>query len=536
MLQHKSCGLARRDSRKKLNERAEFDAPLKSPLPFREVTSAALLKSTVLSRWLFLIYAKKCAEFTEHSLAYDCILVYSIYVVEYLTNGCCYYIGGTDMKKILKASLTLVMVVMLLLSMVVGAYADLELPTETVWYGCGHPDAAPVPMHGLTAENITIDGVDIELFSSNGYVYIRLVDLAAAKLLRESADKMAELGLTAERLYIKEGLILVKADGLTADELSALMEKVNELTNGAQIAASVGDVFTLGNGGSAVLYVEIGGFAFDPEQVEPTEPTEPTEPAVPVFDVNKGVLYARASSKPVAQVNDRPELTTLYITYGYTPIYGVGGADIGDEVINRDVYGGIKADTPEQDFSKSISASYIYLVKADGDNENYYYSTDGQTYTLLDDAGTDCTAFVLIFDERTGYKGTSETRNVEEVRSALKTTITISTTGDSSGIIKTIKYDDATLEYFYYDENYSYESNGKTEVGNYVVDSSKFPTRGDPNTWPDDEEYTAIVDNNNAQTIFEPKNPLVIVSDQDGKTTAEASSVTAQINNGITIV
>lgn len=436
------------------------------------------------------------------------------------------------MKKILKASLTLVMVVMLLLSMVVGAYADLELPTETVWYGCGHPDAAPVPMHGLTAENITIDGVDIELFSSNGYVYIRLVDLAAAKLLRESADKMAELGLTAERLYIKEGLILVKADGLTADELSALMEKVNELTNGAQIAASVGDVFTLGNGGSAVLYVEIGGFAFETEQVEPTEPTEP---AVPVFDVNKGVVYVRGSSKPVVQVNDRPELTTLYITYGYALLSEMSGTIKRDAIINSDEYGSFEATTPEQNFTKAISKSYIYLVKADGDNENYYYSTDGQTYTLLDDAGTDNTAIVLIFDELKGTKTNSETRNVEEVRSALKTTITISTTGDSSGIIKTIKYDDVTPEYFYYDENYSYESNGKTEVGNYVVDSSKIPKRGDPNTWPDDEEYTAEVNNNNNQTTFVPKNSLVIVSDQDGKTTAEASSVTAQINNSIKI-
>lgn len=165
------------------------------------------------------------------------------------------------MKRSFKAIITLVLALAMMMSLSVAAYADSELPTEQVGYGYGCPDAAPVPMHDLAADNITIDGVDIELYSADGIVYIRVVDLAAAKLLRESADKLAELGLRLDQLYIKDGLILVKADGLTEDEVAALTAKVSALTDAVQIAVSVGDKFTLGNAGVAVLYVEIGGFS-----------------------------------------------------------------------------------------------------------------------------------------------------------------------------------------------------------------------------------------------------------------------------------
>lgn len=402
------------------------------------------------------------------------------------------------MKKFFKALFTFATVVTLLLSMCVGAYADSELPTETVWYGCGHPEAAPVLMHGLSAENITIDGVDIELFSSDGYVYIRLVDLAAAKLLRESADKMAELGLTAEQLYIKNGLILVKEDGLTADEVSALTEKVNELTNAVQIAASAGDIFTLGNAGAAVLYVEIGGFSLPPVS-DPAEQDKEFDGTR--LDVCAGTKNAFYTAPPTIELpGERPEVTTLYITYGFIRI--------GIDRLNHDRYGTYEAFdcNDPANYAKSINDSCIYLVKAENDkNTPYYYSTNGTDYTLLDDCLDDSYKYYNILSEADISVSPDSARDAEHSDKLNNTTITISTTPDGSNVIKTIKYHDVTPQF-------------DPEV---------------PDNLPSTEDYRHVV--RTSCDDYTPIESIKIVSDDAGTPIDEAETVTANVDNGISI-
>lgn len=425
------------------------------------------------------------------------------------------------MKRSFKAIITLVLALAMMMSISVAAYADSELPTGKVTYGYNLPDAVPVPMHDLAAENITIDGVDIELYSADGYVYVRLVDLAAAKLLRESADKMAKLGLTLDQLYIKDGLILVKTDGLTEDEVAALTAKVAALTDAVQIAVSVGDKFTLGNAGVAVLYVEIGGFSMPP--VEPDKP-EPTPGVQTQLNVSAGDVYHFESSSPYAEVTARPETSTLYITYGYIRTF------ISSEekyILNSDTYGGYYDVDADQNFAKSISESYIYLVKSENDENTYYYSIDGgKSYTQLTDLGENAsdssiksTSIVKIFDQISS-RNPSDARNVEEVEKAFNTSIMISTDPDGSNVIKTIKYDDVTPKYYHKDND------------NYVL-NDEVPTAGEFNSLYGeygDDDYKIVDDLNNSFILFEPKTPI------DVETDANDIDVTVNVSNSISFI
>ena len=103
---------------------------------------------------------------------------------------------------------------------------DSGLPVEYVSYGVGLPDPAPVDMHELGAEDITLEGVSYDARTEDGHIYIRLSDLAAAKLLRESRDKAAELGLDYAKIYIADGVIFAKDTG-NADEVKEVQPVQN---------------------------------------------------------------------------------------------------------------------------------------------------------------------------------------------------------------------------------------------------------------------------------------------------------------------
>lgn len=59
--------------------------------------------------------------------------------------------------------------------------------------------------HGLTEEAITLEGVAYAPKLENGRVYVRLEDLAAAKLVRENGDALQTLGLAVSDLQIENG-------------------------------------------------------------------------------------------------------------------------------------------------------------------------------------------------------------------------------------------------------------------------------------------------------------------------------------------
>ena len=155
------------------------------------------------------------------------------------------------MKKPLRYVLSVMLMLALMLSMGTAAFADKtdsELPVEYVTYGVGLPDAPGVDRHELGDDDITIDGVSWKPKTSEDKLYVHILDLAAAKLLRGCTGEAKELGIDYAKLYIENGLIQVKEDVPTA-EAEELRTKLDKLTYAAVIGVVAGDTFDVGNGG-----------------------------------------------------------------------------------------------------------------------------------------------------------------------------------------------------------------------------------------------------------------------------------------------
>lgn len=220
------------------------------------------------------------------------------------------------MKKQLKFTLALALSLALLFSLGAAAFADTAedgLPLEYVSYGVGLPDPAPVDMHELGAEDITLEGVSYDARTEDGHIYIRLSDLAAAKLLRESRDKAAELGLDYAKIYIADGVIFAKDTG-NADEVKEVQGLISALKQGAAIGISVDDIFDLGNAGDVKLHVKIRGFAYG----DAGSGTAPASSGGSTGE--KRALDVKALDKEKSI--ERPEVTTIYFYY-----YGLTGYD-----------------------------------------------------------------------------------------------------------------------------------------------------------------------------------------------------------------
>lgn len=226
------------------------------------------------------------------------------------------------MKKQLKFTLALALSLALLFSLGAAAFADTAedgLPLEYVSYGVGLPDPAPVDMHELGAEDITLEGVSYDARTEDGHIYIRLSDLAAAKLLRESRDKAAELGLDYAKIYIADGVIFAKDTG-NADEVKEVQGLISALKQGAAIGISVDDIFDLGNAGDVKLHVKIRGFAYG----DAGSGAAPASSGGSTGE--KRALDVKALDKEKSI--ERPEVTTVYFYYngltGYDTVLDYG--------------------------------------------------------------------------------------------------------------------------------------------------------------------------------------------------------------------
>ena len=227
------------------------------------------------------------------------------------------------MKKQLKFTLALALSLALLFSLGAAAFADTAedgLPLEYVSYGVGLPDPAPVDMHELGAEDITLEGVSYDARTEDGHIYIRLSDLAAAKLLRESRDKAAELGLDYAKIYIADGVIFAKDTG-NADEVKEVQGLISALKQGAAIGISVDDIFDLGNAGDVKLHVKIRGFAYG----DAGSGAAPASSGGSTGEKRALDVKALDMEKSI----ERPEVTTVYFYY-----YGLTGYDT---VLDSDV-------------------------------------------------------------------------------------------------------------------------------------------------------------------------------------------------------
>ncbi len=400
------------------------------------------------------------------------------------------------MKKLIKTLLTLALAAGMLLSLGVTAYADsTELATEKVGYGYGCPDAAAVDMHGAAADALTLDGIAIELRCEDGTAYIRVTDLAAVKLLRESTAKISELGIDLSKLYIKDGLILIKEDGMTADEVTELEAKISELTRTATIKLEVGDKFTLAGGGVAAVCIEIGGFNAPPAQQAEEEET-PAEEEAPKRRLRvEGCAISYDSDKPIINdlISKTPEVTTLYVTYSNDP------------VSTMDVYAKDTSKENQDDYAvvgSRNAASYIILVKSENDNATYYYSTDNTNYTEIQPKQP----FGILKENREWGEITDIsvylTRN--EINNEVNNTeISISSSASKDDEIVHIQYNNATPKTFNPNDNNSGYSTGYS-TSDYTL-------------------YEHVEENN----------CITITSAEEGKTVDEAQKLTANIKNRI---
>lgn len=388
------------------------------------------------------------------------------------------------MKKLIKTLLTLALAAGMLLSLGVTAYADsTELATEKVGYGYGCPDAAAVDMHGAAADALTLDGIAIELRCEDGTAYIRVTDLAAVKLLRESTAKISELGIDLSKLYIKDGLILIKEDGMTADEVAELEAKISELTRTATIKLEVGDKFTLAGGGVAAVCIEIGGF-----NAPPAQQAEEEAPKRRLRVEGCAISYNTENLIPDNLTSTTPEVTTLYVTY------------FNNTFSAMDVYAKDTSTEDQNDYAvvgSRNAASYIILVKSENDNATYYYSTGNNNYTKIT-PNQEIQILTAKTEENNQYLSRNEINNIVN-----NTEISISSSASKDDEIVHIQYNNATPKTFNPNDNNSGYSTGYS-TSDYTL-------------------YEHVEENN----------CITITSAEEGKTVDEAQKLTANIKNRI---
>lgn len=274
------------------------------------------------------------------------------------------------MKKPLRYVLSVVLMLALMLSMGTAAFADKTdsgLPVEYVSYGVGLSDEPGVDKHGLGDDGITIDGVSWKPKMSEDKLYVHILDLAAAKLLRGCTDEAKELGIDYAKLYIENGLIQVKEEVPSA-EAEELRAKLDKLTYAAVIGVVAGDVFDVGNGGDVKLQVVVTGFVTGGgEAAEPgTEENGLDVKGIGVpFDKNNGYDTSGVTGENYAGVTK----TTIYIMYGGVTWYG----DSGPECYSLDE----ELPPPEEMPNYSERSGFAGVAKAKDDTNNYYIKIVG---------------------------------------------------------------------------------------------------------------------------------------------------------------
>lgn len=277
------------------------------------------------------------------------------------------------MKKPLRYMLSVMLMLALMLSMGTAAFADKtdsELPVEYVTYGVGLPDAPGVDRHELGDDDITIDGVSWRTKTSEDKLYVYVLDLAAAKLLRSCADEAKELGLDYAKLYIENGLIQVREDVPSA-EAEELRARLDELTRAAVIGLVAGDRFNVGNGGDVKLQVVVTGFVTGGgEAAEPGTEENGLDVKGVGVEVGNSADYGNFTGKKFGGVTT----TTIYIMYGGTTWYDCSGS--GGEV-KPSCYDSESTPPPQEISSVTRRDGFVGIAKAEGDENQYWIKVIG---------------------------------------------------------------------------------------------------------------------------------------------------------------
>ena len=350
------------------------------------------------------------------------------------------------MKKPLRYVLSVVLMLALMLSMGTAAFADKTdsgLPVEYVSYGVGLSDEPGVDKHGLGDNDITIDGVSWKPKTSEDELYVHILDLAAAKLLRGCTDEAKELGIDYAKLYIENGLIQVKEDVPSA-EAEELRAKLDKLTYAAVIGVVAGDVFDVGSGGEVKLQVTVAGFvtgdvgASSSAAANTAQETE--ESGLDVkgigvpFDRNAGYDTSGVTGENFAGVTR----TTIYIMYGGVTWYGDSGPDCWslDE----------ETPPPEKKPSSSERSGFAGVAKAADDENTYYIKIVGLSgeaeFIPVDDLATLGDDPDAIWNARVADIVGKDMEDYGK----LADSIIVATDKDGNNIVMTIKLKDGTAK------------------------------------------------------------------------------------------
>lgn len=360
------------------------------------------------------------------------------------------------MRKAFGLLLALAVMLTVVLGLGVCASAD-GLPREKVGYGFGMPEAAAVPAHDLTDDGLTLDGVSYNARIEDGKVYIRIVDLAAVNLLRENASAAEELGLDSSDLYIERGLILVKPDGKTAEEIAGVEAKLAALkAQSAPIGVSVGDEYILASGGADRLIVEVGELAYPSSAPTETEKTSEEAPAdtsdetpddTPTEPEKTGMNVV---SKGSAGSSGKPAETTVYFIYNRGMTYCLAESNMpsGDktEIDPAAPSAGYNYTTDKIDYygcsfgivrgEDDTNKYYVFVDFGDGNEPSFVYVNTGDGFSDIDkDSGKRMSVIQ-------NFSGEPSEDNPKQDKLAKK--IYISTDGTMNGLVKTIELNDAT--------------------------------------------------------------------------------------------
>lgn len=380
----------------------------------------------------------------------------------------------------------LLMCCLLLLILPMAAFAEeTELPVEWVRYGYGLPNPASVDAHGLTDEAITLEGVAYAPKLENGRVYVRLEDLAAAKLVRENGEALQELGLAVSDLRIENGQL--QAPG-KEDALAQFLST-------AGVGVSLDDSFTLANAGEGKLIIRIAGFA-----------AKDSGEAAPAGNDNGVQVASKGSSEEseiMNSVTTRPEVTTIYVYYvgatGHIPskpdCYAMNGSQeltppdwltvsdyyIGIAYSQEDIDNGVRyyltldEEVPNNDLEFDIWDEN----KNELDPGTVYEATDAADKTV-DEAYTNSNAMnSTSHDSRDGK---------------LFPTIRVSTDAEGKDVIKTIRFEDKTPGEDAFVEKKAYGYHGTdTPPEGYEIDKEQSSSSGGTVYVPD--EITTVTTN-----------------------------------------
>ncbi len=212
------------------------------------------------------------------------------------------------MKKLLKNVLSITLVLALVLSLGVTAFADGtdakdkdDVEIIDIAFNLCTGDPCAVRMRELGYDDIRLNGISYKADAEDGVIAIQLGDLAAAKILTEKKDEAEKAGIDFDKIYIRNGKVCVKDDaGLSSDEIASLKTAVKEFMTAHKLSVSIGDIFELSNGSELKLKVRVVNFYY-PAQ---------SEPETVKFAVGKLAQDAMDKGKV-----DTPQVTTVYLYY-----------------------------------------------------------------------------------------------------------------------------------------------------------------------------------------------------------------------------